>query len=570
MYSDKLNVRLVVATLKAYGVKKVILSPGSRNAPLIHTFLNCIDTDGEKTFQCQTIIDERSAAFFALGIADYNQAYNNNEPVVICCTSGSALLQYSPAIAEAFYKKRRLIIISADRPAAWIDQLDGQTINQANIFNNITCNSISIPEPCNEEEEWYCQRLLHESMLAIEQYNQPIHINIPIAEPLFNFVSAKLPIITPIKIVESKTWEFTDELIEILKASKRRMIIYGQETGVSNKYNFPKTDYFVYIYENLLHQQNGYSIFEHKLIRIEKFKDEKRNALPDLVIYVGGHIISKRLKQFIRQNKPQHIWRVDDIGKLSDVFQGVTTILKCSPSEFNKSLEKIKEIPFDVDNKFLDFWNYDFEKDETINEALPYSDIRVVQSFAYAMMNKNKKAEKNDIFFANSSAIRLSQLFKFPQCSNIFCNRGVNGIDGTIATVAGFSSMKQNEIVFLVTGDLSFFYDIGFLAEEKKIKNIRILLINNGGGAIFDTLPIPQRAKESKKAIGAINNRKAEKWLNTDVVHYMSATTEHELSEGMVHFVNDDFSKIVVFEIFTNREISLETLKNYNGTIQKI
>ena len=183
MYTDKKNILQLVALLEAHGITKVVLCPGSRNTPIVHTLSN------HPNFTCYAVTDERSAGYFAIGLA-----LNGGKPAAVCCTSGTALLNLHPAVAEAFYQNVPLVVISADRPAAWIGQMDGQTVPQPGVFQTLVKKSVNLPEIHTEEDEWYCNRLVNEALLETNHHGKgPVHINVPISEPLFQFTVDTLP-----------------------------------------------------------------------------------------------------------------------------------------------------------------------------------------------------------------------------------------------------------------------------------------------------------------------------------------------------------------------------------------
>ena len=183
MYSDKKNILQLVALLKEYDIRNIVLCPGSRNAPIVHTLAN------HPFFQCYSVTDERSAGFFATGLA-----LQSGKPAAVCCTSGTALLNIHPAVAEAFYQQVPLVVISADRPSAWIGQMDGQTLPQPGVFNSLVKKSVNLPEIHTDEDEWYCNRLVNEALLELNHHGKgPVHINIPVSEPLFEITTEELP-----------------------------------------------------------------------------------------------------------------------------------------------------------------------------------------------------------------------------------------------------------------------------------------------------------------------------------------------------------------------------------------
>ena len=183
MYTDKTNVLQLLSLMRAHGVRRVVVAPGSRNIPLAQGFTACPD------FECFRVTDERSAGFFALGLA-----LEGGEPAAVCCTSGSALLNIHPAVAEAYYQQVPLLVISADRPAAWIGQMDGQTLPQPGVFGQLVRRAVALPEVRTDEDAWHSNRLINEALLALRgPAPGPVHVNIPIGEPFFAFPTEALP-----------------------------------------------------------------------------------------------------------------------------------------------------------------------------------------------------------------------------------------------------------------------------------------------------------------------------------------------------------------------------------------
>lgn len=187
MFTDKKNILQLLAVLKGFGISKAVLCPGSRNIPLVRSFLS------EPFFECYSVTDERSAGFFAIGLSLSGR--NDPEPVVVCCTSGTAVANLYPAIAEAYYQNIPLVIVSADRPAEWIGQMDGQTLPQPGIFGGLVKRAVNLPIVNSMADEWYCNRLVNEALLELNHYGAgPVQINVPTDEPLFDFNTTVLPV----------------------------------------------------------------------------------------------------------------------------------------------------------------------------------------------------------------------------------------------------------------------------------------------------------------------------------------------------------------------------------------
>lgn len=292
MYSDKKNVLQLVALLRAHGVRRAVLCPGSRNVPLVQAFATC------DSFECFSVTDERSAGFFAIGLALHVQA-----PVVVCCTSGSALLNLHPAVCEAFYRRVPLVVVSADRPAAWIGQMDGQTLPQPGVFGGLVRKAVNLPEVRTEEDEWYANRLVNETLLEVDHHGYgPVHINVPLSEPLFHFTAEALPSVR--RMVrrdmsdEGRTLAFF--LKEELPKYRRVLVVSGQMSsdeavGVAACLSGGRVAWLTEVLGNCPSASDAVRGFDALLYAA---REEDLQALrPDLVITVGGHVVSKRLKR---------------------------------------------------------------------------------------------------------------------------------------------------------------------------------------------------------------------------------------------------------------------------------
>ena len=284
MFCNKENVNILTALLVAHGVRNAVVCPGSRNAPIVHNLNECSE------IACHPVTDERSAGFYALGMAQFLQ-----QPVVVCVTSGSALLNLAPAIAEAYYQHQSIIAVSADRPAAWIDQLDGQTLSQPDALGRFVRKVVTLPEPENDEERWYCNRLVNEALMAARQRgNGPVHINVPISEPLYDFSVLALPSERKIEWLSAYSPQVVafSKLKKHLEHASKPMIVIGQvsEDVISPFWITLNRQNAVILQESL----SGFGNESHIEEVLTMIGDDTR-YLPDLILYIGGNIVSKRL-----------------------------------------------------------------------------------------------------------------------------------------------------------------------------------------------------------------------------------------------------------------------------------
>ncbi len=553
MYSDKKSVLQLVALLKAHGIKKVVLCPGSRNAPIIQTISNIAE------FECYSITDERSAGFFAIGLSMQGGA-----PAAICCTSGSALLNIFPAVAEAFYQQIPLIVISADRPAAWIGQMDGQTMPQPDIFGKMVKMSVTLPEVSSDEDEWYCNRLINEAIIETCHHGKgPVHINVPISEPIYRFTAKELPevrVITRYQGLNVYDRDYKD-LIERLNHYTKRMTVVGQMNLIylfEKRYIKALSKQFAWLTEYLSNQTiPGYAIKNFDSAIYSMTEEKKEELRPEILITYGGHIVSKQLKKYLRENPPKEHWHIAADGKVADLYGCLNTVIEMDPFEF---LEKIAFLLEWKNSNFPLMWeNYC----KTIPEpSLPYSQISIIGDLI------KRLPESSSLHLANSSTIRYAQLFNIPSTTEVCCNRGINGIEGSLSTALGYA-IASDRTNFIVIGDLSFFYDMNALWSTYFRGNIRILLINNEGGEIFHTLPGMDKKSNSRKFITAEHTTSAKGWAEERGFIYYRVENQEELNEHICEFTTPELlSKPILIEAFTDKEKDTTLLREYYHSIK--
>ena len=509
MYSSKENVNILTALLVAHGIRHAVVCPGSRNAPIVHNLDECPE------ITCYPVTDERSAAFYALGMA---QALN--EPVVVCVTSGTALLNVLPAVAEAYYQHRRVVVVSADRPPQWIDQLDGQTLPQPDALGRFVRKAVTLIEPHNNEEHWYCNRLVNEALMTV---GGPVHINVPITEPLFDFTVAALPSERKIELIPADTpTHVLSHVCRMFMQSKRPMLIAGQPMN-------PNLDEAVALV------------------------GEDERYVPDFVLYIGGSIVSKRLKHFLR--KAKETWTVNETGEVHDTFMNLTHVVQ---GDGDVVVDQIRFLLEQQPHPFVQMWEELLAKvrqqAETYQPA--YSEMAAVKYFESQLSIAHCPMITH---YANSSAIRLANIYaEHP----VFCNRGVNGIEGSLSTAAGFSCVTE-EKVFCVIGDLSFFYDQNALWNQNLRGNFRILLLNNGKGGIFNMLPGLEQSPARNKFVAAEHHTSAEGICQQNHVVYLKATNMEEVQKGIDTLLFIESDRPVLLEVFTDAAQDEQAFRKY-------
>lgn len=542
-----------------HGIKNIVLSPGSRNAPLIIAF---DEHPGIKTW---LIHDERCAAFFALGLAD--ALY---EPVAIACTSGSAPLNYSPAISEAYYRRIPLLILTADRPLALIDQGDGQTIRQKNVFQNFVKSSFELPDFTLETKTENSDKRVNDALVLLNEIpSAPVHINIPLSEPLYGV--SELTTKPEFKLSQKKNFSLTSAEKETVKNgwsnSKKKLILIGQlspdpklEIALSTILTQPDVAVLVENTSNLQQFQKIVHCIDRTLAVIKE--DELEQFAPDLLITIGGAIISKKIKAFFRTKKPSINWRVGNYLFEEDTYQSLTHSFEVSAADF---FEFIASVPAIAETNFGDKWKQrDFiaqEKHQVFLEKTSWCDLK-----AFEIILDSVPAN-SVLHMGNSSVVRYCQLFNPEKSIRYYSNRGVSGIDGSTSTAAGFSAVVQDKMNLLITGDVSFLYDSNALWNNYLKSNFRIIVINNGGGGIFQILEGSNSVKQKDYFFSPYKADLAHLCKTFDV-QYLSADNELALEKEIKTLLTVESNGPVLLEVKTFSQSNAEVLKAYFNALR--
>ena len=548
MYSDKRNVLQLISLMKAHGIHRVVLSPGSRNAPIIHSLAT------DPSFTCYSVVDERSAGFFALGVIQAT-----GKPVAVCCTSGTAALNVASAVAEAYYQQLPLLVITADRPQSWIGQMDGQTLPQQQIYQSFIRYSVQLPEIKTENDDWYANRMINEAILALDnRVKGPVHINIPLSEPLFNFTQEGLPDVRVIRRSESvSVISESNDYPSRFAYYPKRMIVVGQmpySAGLRNSLiRLAKEFDCLILCEHTANLPDDDCLIKNFDAILYAMPEKEKDAYaPDIVITMGGHIISKRLKQYLRSAHSKEHWHLSPSGEVVDISQHVTEIITSTPEVFISYLvEKAKPVR-KKDFSYSAQW-------KSRSAEIPEPQVDFSDMYAVGELARNLPS-KAVLHLANSSSVRLAQLFNLNAL--MCCNRGMNGIDGSLSTAVGYAA-ATDVLTFLLIGDLSFFYDINGIWNRHIGKNIRVLLNNNGGGEIFSTIPGLKKSEALPDYITASHKTSAKAWAEQSGFLYCSAKDEKELTAALPAFVSEETKSPVILEVFTSMEVNTTVLSEY-------
>jgi 2-succinyl-5-enolpyruvyl-6-hydroxy-3-cyclohexene-1-carboxylate synthase len=485
------------------GIRQVVLCPGSRCAPLTLAFTR------HGGFKIYVFSDERSAAFIALGIAQQTK-----QTVVLICTSGSAVYNFAPAVAEAFFSEIPLLILSADRPTEWIGQHDGQTIFQQGIFGKHVKASYQLPQEYEHaDNQWAINRIVNEAINTTSSGQQgPVHINAPFREPLYPSKEEVIKFSETVRIIEQIQSEFhlaasvKNTFKEQWKLYSKVLIVCGQEDGnteltqilyaASTQHNIP-------VIADIISNQHGLdNSIQHADAFLANASASLKNTLqPELLITFGKSIIAKQVKLFLRNNKPQAHWHIQTSGVAPDTFQSLSSVATVTSEVFFTFLNELdkSEITKSQERKeYQQTWQAEEKKSKhKTNTFFPQNELCEFEVVKQVLENL---PDNTSLHLANSMSVRYANyigLSNKKSSVSVFSNRGTSGIDGCISTVVGHCLADPNNLNVLITGDIAFFYDRNAFWHNYKLPNLRIVLLNNHGGVIFNLIDRPAALPEA-------------------------------------------------------------------------
>jgi 2-succinyl-5-enolpyruvyl-6-hydroxy-3-cyclohexene-1-carboxylate synthase len=556
MTSDKKSAALIAEIFVLKGLQYIVISPGSRNAPLILSFAN------NPNIKAISIVDERSAAFFALGIAQQTK-----KPVAIACTSGTAALNYAPAIAEAYYQKVPLLVLTADRPADLIDQGDGQTIRQKNLYKNYIKGSFEISENFENEKEYdsavkTINKAIH--LASFPDYG-PIHINLPFSEPIYNSIKShhwKARSIRPgIRLFDLKEDEIKRFAKSWNKYSKKLLIAGMMDPNIavsrliSRIVDDPSVVLLTESTSNLL---DCCSVNCIDKVVSTILPDEMEEFKPELLVTFGGNVVSKMVKEFLRKNKPVEHWHIDTVDYKMNTYQCLTSGIQTEPFVFfNEMIDHVKHLKSNYKQLWQARENRSEARHKKYLKKCEYTDLKVFEAIFEAL------PDKSQVQLGNSTPVRYAQLFNVKENLTWFSNRGTSGIDGTVSTAAGacYASFQPTT---LIVGDLGFFYDSNALMNNYLSHKLRIIIINNSGGGIFRFISGPDETDHLPVFFEARHHWTAEHIAKNFNVPYISAGNLSELESALRLFYDPVyFNGSAILEVFTPNEKNAEILKSY-------
>ncbi len=569
----------VVRLCEDMGIQQIVISPGSRNAPLTKGFTS------HDFFETFSLIDERAAAFFALGLAQQKR-----KPVAVVCTSGSALLNYYPAVAEAFYSDIPLVIISADRLPHRIDIGDGQTIRQTEVFEphledagylipdvtHATQTLLASPkqtllppsasEAAIQKKQQQIQEdneaVIHRVLQTAITKQGPVHLNVPLEEPLYGTTEVALDLRA---IAPAAKMPFSTNLKPFFQQwakTKRKLVLVGvlapnalNDEIIAHLADDPSVLFLVEKTSNINHH-HCIDAIDTLIAPIEQQEALLAALQPELLVTFGGMVVSKKVKAFLRNHPPKHHWHIDE-KKAYDTYYTLSDFIGCSPLHFFSALLKEQQEYTISDYHQLGFTQYTRHRLAGIDylKKIPFSDLKAFELIF------NRLPKQGQLQLANSSTIRYAQLFALPKALEVYCNRGTSGIDGSTATAMG-AAWNKTLPTLLITGDLSFFYDANGLWHNYIRQDFRIVLINNSGGGIFRILPGEKDTPDYDRYFETVHHRTAKQLCKDHNIRYTSAHSVWGVKRALAGFFRPS-NRAKLLEIFTPRIENDTVVLNY-------
>ncbi len=554
MYTVHKNVQVILALLKKFNIRNIVISAGTRHIPFVFS------AEDDDFFNCYSIVDERSAGFFALGLIQTTQ-----EPACIICTSGTATANYVSAVNEAFYQHLPLVVLTSDRNRYTLNQQEDQCIPQLNLFRDVARKIVDLPIVRDDNDFLYCSRLVNEALLELDHREKgPVHINFqiddnyPIELGTFKFELPELPNVIKInRIMATDSVNEWKSLAEKMK-NKKIIILYGQHLPISNEENdsvqsFCEHYNAVVLCDHLANLHITNKVENAAAISAMRQQDWQ-SLSPDIVITMNGHRLNNHKGTMKTWNMAEH-WHVSPDGMVSDPFKRLCQIVECPVEYFFRRLNEYSDIN---DTSYYANW-VQMEKIKAPNNPLEAS---FEYSAVYAIQGLFRRLPKNALLhISNSNSIRIANMFPIPEGVNFYCNRGTCGIDGSMSSYIAQSKIT-NRPSFMCIGDLSFFYDLNALWNRYSSKNTRIMLCNNSGGALFHSgfYKSVKVFPNIDRHIAAAHATSAEGWAKSRGFKYLRANNKKEYDLAIEKFTGMDNSSPMLFEVFTDKDGDVEQM----------
>ncbi|GAA3964574.1 2-succinyl-5-enolpyruvyl-6-hydroxy-3-cyclohexene-1-carboxylic-acid synthase [Hymenobacter antarcticus] len=547
-----------------HGITDVVLSPGSRSAPLTLAFAR------HPELTVRVVPDERAAAFIGLGIAQAQR-----RAVALVCTSGTAGLNYAPAVAEAFFQQIPLVIFTADRPPEWIDQLDGQTIRQHNLYGAHAKGAFEFPvETSHPDAKWYSARIINEAInLAQAAPAGPVQVNVPLREPLYPNAGEEIRYDEDVKIIR----EYSDplfvkkgnsNLLAEINSANRILVVAGQRPLDESLAAVPvfaaKSN--ATVVADVISNVNIPAITNQDIFLAGLSETKQQELQPDLLITFGQSLISKSLKLFLRKLKPARHWHIQAQGQAPDTFRTLTEIIRMEPHDFFQYVAGCDQKL--VNTQLLNWKEASSKASEFLTKFAVAEGSRFNEFVVFRRITVELQ-RNTALHLANSMAVRYANILGIPQGKQIevFANRGTSGIDGCTSTAVGAALATPQRPVVLLTGDVAFFYDRNAFWHNYSTPNLRVVLFNNHGGGIFRIIDGPRQQPELEEFFETRQTLTAENTAKDFNLRYFPVSSFEELEAALPVFFAAE-TGAAILEVFTDSKTNAAFFEQYRSAVK--
>lgn len=549
MYTELKSYQIIIRLLKEYGIRHLVLSPGARNVPFVHS------VEEDDFFTCYSVVDERSAGYFALGLSQ-----ELGEPVVISCTSSTAACNYWPPVAEAYYQGVPLVVLTSDRDPQMLGHREDQMIDQVGMYDRHIKKSVNLPIVKDDDDFLCCARLVNEALLELNHRGTgPVHINVPMKYYSTSFTANELPEVRKIdRFCLSDDKALWDAMLDELLRSKRILVVCGQQSRPTQGLldalqRFAKASGCAVAVEHMSNVDiegsfNSSVCFDTHYVSDKKFSE----LLPDIVVSFGGNVMSG-IKAMLRRDcgKFEH-WLVQEDGAICDLFKSLRNVFECTPEEFfSRAAERAGASTGDTAYRdALLAYAGAVEMPE-----FPWSNVCAIRSLL-------ARVQVGSIVHASiNSAIRISNFFELTEGVTFYANIGTYGIDGCLSSFLGQSVASPDRRCYLIVGDLSFFYDMNALRIRHYGSNVRIMLLNNHGGEEFYYNGMWQNEKSDLHTT-ARHADTAKAWVESRGFRYLTASSKEELDSQMGTFCGDSDAPVFL-EVFSEMSTDAKVIGDF-------
>lgn len=541
MYSNLKSVQYLISGLKAYGINKVVVSPGNSHNAIVRSL------EEDDFFTTYNVVDERSAAFFACGLTQ-----ELKEPIALCCTSGTAATNYMTGVTEAYRRGLPLVVITGDKNQYYLAQYEDQMIDSVSIFKSITRYGCVLPIIENPKDEWYCQRVLNETLLELNHHGTgPVHIDVPIEYGMLairdTFTTQSLPAFSKINRYDMNKISADWSTVFNKLADKKIFIMCGQDDHVS--------DYEISLIEEISKRYNCVFAVDKlsnlhckgtvDITRAVKSMGSNIGVLsPDVIISIAGNPAMDYKFTLKDNNMQAEHWIVNKEGRIADPFRKLTSVFEGDTVQFLEIMAQHGKKG--VSHDYFDAWDNTYK-------AVSFPEFEFSNLYTVQKAMKDMPAGSN-FNIANSTTIRIACYFDIDDSIQVYCNRGVNGIDGCVSAFVGQAAASPDKLNFLIVGDLTFFYDMNSIWNRYVGKNVRIMLNNNEGAALFHFNQGTANYPTLNENVAAEHFATAEGWVKSEGFEYLCARNKEEFDKLLPRFLSADSDRPIFFEVFTHKD----------------